>query len=210
MRHYGSKRKAEVLMFACSLPSLLGSCSAGPTDATRCCWEHTRPTSNPNPSHAAVQSRAGTQGRAASSRAPARQRAPTAAGTARRGRSLRRGWPALLGKRRREPHLELLSAKPLPWAAPGCHGQEGKALSWRLPRAELPTTAACQGGRLSSARWAGVSSRSTLRGHKHWGSARREEQAATAQLNLGKTVVLTAVNRQNQVQEQRTCLSDMD
>lgn len=160
-------------MFACSLPSLLGSCSAGPTDATRCCWEHTRPTSNPNPSHAAVQSRAGTQGRAASSRAPAQQRAPTAAGTARRGRSLRRGWPALLGKRRREPHLELLSAKPLPWAAPGCHGQEGKALSWRLPRAELPTTAACQGGRLSSARWAGVSSRSTLRGHKPWGSARR-------------------------------------
>lgn len=95
MRHYGSKRKAEVLMLACSLPSLLGSCSAGPTDATRCCWEHTRPTSNPNPSHAAVQSQAGTQGRAASSRAPAQQRAPTAAGTARHGEagaSAGAGW----------------------------------------------------------------------------------------------------------------------
>lgn len=114
MRHYGSKMKAKVLMFACSLRLLLGSRSVGPTATTR----GPRATQTlPNASRAATQSRAGTQGRAASSRAPAQQRAPTAAGKARQGRSLRRGWPALLGKRRPEPHLELLSAKPLPWAA---------------------------------------------------------------------------------------------
>lgn len=126
------------------------------------------------------------------------------------------------GKARQEPPQGLAGSpgKAAPRAASGAalcqaaplgsHGQERKALSWRLPRAELPTTAVCQGGRLISARWAGVSSRSTLRGHKPLGSARREEQAATAQLNLGKTAVLTAVNRQNRVQEQQTCSSDMD
>lgn len=122
-------------MFACSLPLLLGSRSVGPTATTRGPWAT---QTLPNASRAATQSRAGTQGRAASSRTPAQQRAPTAAGKARQGRSLRRGWPALLGKRRPEPHLELLSAKPLPWAATarrekpwagGCH-----VLSFQQPR----------------------------------------------------------------------------
>lgn len=163
MQHYGNKRKAKVLTFAYSLALLFGSRSAGPPNATRCpaCGSRHRPRGIKQrcQTHRMLPQRAGQGPKAGLPAAEPLLKSVLRQLPARQGRSLRRGWPALLGKRCRELHLELLSAKPLPWAASGCHGQERKALRWRLPRAVLPTTAACQGGRLTSACWAGVSSR---------------------------------------------------
>lgn len=61
--------------------------------------------------------------------ASAEEPAPTAAGKA--GASAQAGWCSW------EPHLGTLSARLVPWAAPGCYGRERRALCRRLSCAVL-------------------------------------------------------------------------